>query len=116
MRRREMDRYRSLLEQKRADLMERVREALAGAGEQGEGAPDLGDRALSTTSQEMLLQLSSGERRTLKLLDEALRRVDQGTFGRCVNCGAPIQLERLKAVPWARHCFECEELQDHGKI
>jgi DnaK suppressor protein len=116
MRRREQERYRGLLEQKRSELMQRVREALAGAGESGEGAPDLGDRALTTTSQEMLLQLSAGERRILKLIDEALGRIETGNYGTCVHCGGTIQKARLEAIPWARHCIECQELQDRGEI
>ncbi len=116
MRRRDQQRYRKLLEEKRSELMDRVRQALAGAGAEAEGAPDLGDRALTTTSQEMLLQLSVGERKILRLIDEALERIEEGTYGACVHCGGPIQKARLEAIPWARHCIECQELQDRGEI
>jgi len=116
MRRREQEHYRKLLEQKRADLMQRVRSALADAGNPGEGGPDLGDRAVTTTSQEILFQLSGEEREVLRLVDEALERIGEGSYGKCVHCGGPIQKARLEAVPWARHCIECQELQDRGLI
>ncbi len=116
MRRRELEHYRKLLDRKRADLIARVRNALADAGREGEGAPDLGDRAVTTTSQEVLFQLSAEERDVLRLIDEALHRIEDGSYGKCVHCGGPIQTARLEAVPWARHCIECQELQDRGLI
>ena len=116
MRQRELEHYRKLLVQKREDLTMRVRNALADAGRPGEGAPDLGDRALTTTSQEILFQLSGEERDVLRLVEEALERIERGGYGKCVHCGGPIQKARLEAVPWARHCIDCQELQDRGEI
>ena len=116
MRERELERFRAALERKRADLLQGVRSALADAGSEAEGEPDLGDRALSTTSQEILFQLSGEERAVLRLVDEALARIEDGTYGTCVHCGRPIQPARLEAVPWARHCIECQELQDRGEL
>ncbi|MEB2362738.1 MAG: TraR/DksA family transcriptional regulator [Bryobacteraceae bacterium] len=45
----------------------------------------------------------------LKLIDAALRRLDEGTFGKCEDCGRPIALKRLEAIPWASRCVPCQE-------
>ena len=112
---REEERYRRLLEGKREELMRRVRAATRPLGEAGE-EPDFTDRATATMSQETLLALSSGERTILRLIDEALRRMEAGGYGVCVHCERPIQPARLEAVPWARHCIDCQELQDRGML
>ncbi len=111
----DLTRYRRLLEGKREELLRRVHAAtrpLEGVA----GEPDFTDRASSTASQETLLALSSGERAILKLVEEALGRIEAGTYGVCVACERPIQPARLEAVPWARHCIDCQELQDRGLL
>lgn len=113
----DMDKYRELLLAKRVELMDRVRTSRDSETEEGTAeAPDLGDRALSTLSREMLYSLSAGERETLRLIDQSLDRMSDGSYGKCTNCGREIQTGRLTAVPWARHCIECQELQDRGEI
>lgn len=59
------------------------------------------------------LALDSRERRTQKLndIEAALRRVDQGTYGICENCGKEIGERRLQALPWALFCLACAEGQ-----
>ena len=113
----EMDRFRELLLSKRAELTDRVRAARSSEAEESESeAPDLGDRALSTVSRDLRYQLSTGERDVVRRIDWALGQVTEGTYGLCVHCGSEVQLGRLRAVPWARHCIDCQELQDRGEI
>ena len=52
----------------------------------------------------------------MRLIDEALREITAGSYGECSHCGKPIQRKRLEAVPWARHCLDCQDLQDRGLI
>jgi DnaK suppressor protein len=52
----------------------------------------------------------------LQLVDEALNRIEQGNYGECVHCGGPVEVKRLEAVPWARHCIPCQEKQDQGLL
>jgi DnaK suppressor protein len=113
----DVGRFRSLLLDKRTELLDRVRAARTSEHEEGkEGAPDLGDRALETVSRDLLYQLSTGERETLRRIDVALKRLEDGDFGTCLHCGRDVQAARLEAVPWARHCIDCQELQDRGEI
>ncbi len=117
MKRSELDRFRKLLVAKRAELLARVRAARSSEHEESESeAPDLGDRALSTMSRDLLYQLSTGERDQVRRIDWALSRIDEGGYGLCVHCGKQVQPGRLQAVPWARHCVDCQELQDRGEI
>ena len=81
-----------------------------------EQAQDMVDRATSAYTREFAFSLSEADRRTLLLIDQALLRLDQGTYGVCVHCQGNVQEKRLEAVPWARHCLECQELQDKGLL
>ncbi len=117
MNRKQLDTYRTLLEDKRIRLLARVKAARAKEQEGSpEDAPDLGDRALSTMTRDLTYRLTAGERDLLRRIDEALDRIDAGSYGECLNCGKKVQPARLDAVPWARHCIDCQELQDLGQL
>jgi len=112
-----MERFRKQLLAKRQDLLSRVLSARSSEMEASDAdAPDLGDRALSNVSLDLSYQLSAGERDLLRRIDEAIARIDKGEYGECVHCGKKVQMARLEAVPWARHCVSCQELQDRGEI
>ena len=81
-----------------------------------EQAQDMVDRATSAYTREFAFSLSESDRKTLLLIDQALLRIDQGTYGVCVHCQGQMQEKRLEAVPWARHCLECQEMQDKGLL
>ena len=81
-----------------------------------ESAQDMADRATSAYTKEFVYSLSESDRKVLLLIDEALSRLDAGTYGTCVNCASPVQEKRIEAVPWARHCLDCQELQDKGLL
>jgi DnaK suppressor protein len=117
MRARERKRLQKTLQVKRADLLGRVKEIRSSVTEGNDlEAPDLGDRALTSITRDLKYQLTTGEREIVRRIDAALDRIDAGTYGECVHCGKKVQLGRLEAVPWARHCIECQELQDRGEI
>jgi DnaK suppressor protein len=77
---------------------------------------DPADKASSSYTKELLFSQSTNERITLKQIDEALERISGGVFGECVNCGDDIQIKRLEAIPWARYCIKCQELQEQGLL
>ena len=117
MRRREMQKFRKQLLAKREDVLGRVKSARTSELEANDAdAPDLGDRALSNVTLDLSYQLSSSERDLVKRIDAAIDRIDAGDYGVCVHCGKKVQMARLEAVPWARHCVDCQELQDRGEI
>ena len=69
---------------------------------------DQGDESIA--DQVAGLNAELADRRALEIhaIDEALRRIDQGTYGICVDCGTDIAFERLKAFPMAKRCIDCK--------
>jgi DnaK suppressor protein len=60
----------------------------------------------------MQLGHKSGDRALLGAVEAALKRISEGTFGECLNCGQEINAKRLEALPWVRYCISCQELID----
>lgn len=117
MNKRQLERYSKQLMAKREELLHLVQAARTSEKEGGtKDAPDLGDRALSTVIRDLSYQLTVGERDLVRRIDEALDRIESKEYGACLECGKKVQVGRLDAVPWARHCIECQELQDRGEI
>jgi DnaK suppressor protein len=76
---------------------------------------DEGDRATASQAKEMTWLRTSQERGLLELIDAALARIQDGTFGECLHCGQEIGEKRLTAIPWTRYCITCQELiEQHG--
>jgi len=73
---------------------------------------DEGDRANTSLAREIDLAQKSRDRAVLALVDAALKRISEGTFGNCLNCGQEINPKRLEALPWVRCCITCQELID----
>ena len=88
----------------------------AGQEASDEGSDDIVDRANNAYSRELLFSLSDGERHTLLRIEEALARIESGAYGICTNCGNEIRPGRLKAMPWARYCIDCQELAEKGML
>ena len=77
---------------------------------------DPADQASNSYTKELLFSQSTNERNILRLIEEALDRITEGSYGDCVNCGQDIQAKRLEALPWARYCIKCQELQEQGSL
>ena len=108
---------RRQLQAKRKEVLEGVSRAREmGSVETESGAPDIADRATSAFQREFSFSLSENEGQMLRLIDEAIARLDNGRFGLCIHCEQPIEKQRLQAVPWARHCIACQEQQDRGEL
>jgi len=71
---------------------------------------DEADRANASQAKEMTWLRTSQERGLLGLIDAALSRIHEGTFGECVHCGQQIGAKRLAAIPWTQYCITCQEL------
>jgi DnaK suppressor protein len=74
------------------------------------------DRANFDSDRDLALSLSDNERETLLQIEEALRRISTGAFGSCTSCSKPIGELRLNAIPWARYCIDCQELEEKGLL
>jgi RNA polymerase-binding transcription factor DksA len=101
------------------DLKELEEEALRPAG--GEAAGGLSDVPIHPADvsaenyeEEVTVGLLENEDLLLTEVNDALNRIDRGTYGRCENCGQPIAKERLDALPYARYCLRCARLLQGG--
>jgi len=74
--------------------------------------PDMGDQASAETDMNFMLRLRGREQRLLKKIDEAIERIDNGTFGICDDCGDEIDFKRLEARPVTTMCIQCKILQE----
>ena len=82
-----------------------------------ESALDDGDWSVIDLSEDISLRQLSAHRGTLLKIDEALRKLDEGTYGICEDCGEAINEGRLKVLPFAIYCVECQEkLEQMEKI
>lgn len=112
-----LEHYRGLLNQHRQEILSMYqRDLRVGQEANDEGTEDIVDRANNAYSREFIFQFSGKERQLLIQIEQALGRVDGGTYGVCANCGEPIAPQRLEAVPWARYCVDCQEREERGLL
>jgi len=108
---RELQRYKQLLLAKLDELSATRAEALAPVmGARGPRG-DLIDQAAVQTEVEFQIHLYQTDSRLSRAIEDALARINWGTFGVCETCKKPISKARLEAVPWTRLCRECKERQ-----
>ena len=72
---------------------------------------DLADQASGNNEVHIQLKLKQTDAKILQAIEEALQRVEAGTYGLCRDCGQPIADARLDAIPWTRVCITCKEKQ-----
>ena len=78
--------------------------------------PDPVDLAVKNYSKNVMMAVSENDSRQLVLINEALERIEDEEYGLCQNCEVEILPNRLNAVPWARYCINCQELQEQGLL
>ncbi len=88
----------------------------AGQESTDDNADDFADRANNSYNRELMFSLSANERQMLIRIEEAMTRLEDGSYGRCDHCSEPIGLPRLKALPWARYCIGCQEREEMGLL
>jgi DnaK suppressor protein len=81
-----------------------------------DGTEDIVDRANNSYNREFMFALSDTERLILIEIEGALERLDSGAYGTCLNCRESIAKARLRALPWARYCIDCQEQAEQGVI
>jgi RNA polymerase-binding transcription factor DksA len=110
----------SLRSRLRGDLDRMTDEALRRQSTGGSGSLSsvplhMADLGTENYDQEFTLGLIENEQGTLELINEALDRMERGTFGQCAECGEPISKPRLQAIPYARHCIRCARKLEGGE-
>jgi len=99
--------YRLRLRQKRQEVLSGLGVKFDTLARMGRVAED--DQAQMSHEEFVTLRLNSLDYGQLRLVDEALDRLDSGDYGICLCCEEPIPAKRLNALPWARYCVPCQE-------
>jgi DnaK suppressor protein len=117
MDKKKLDYFRKRLETRQQELRRMVsRTQQDGRSADEDTAQDIADRAASSYNKEFLFHQSNNDRQLLQMVDSALSRIREGSFGECISCGKEINPKRLEAVPWTRHCIECQEKLEQGRL
>ena len=112
-----LDYYKKKLLARREELMKTIaRTAEEGRLADEDPTVDLADKAANSYTKEFLFSQSNNERQLLQMVEKALARIREGSFGECIHCGKEINAKRLEAVPWTRHCIECQEKLEQGLL
>lgn len=118
MEKKQSEQFRKVLEERQRLLRESVvrAEQDGRTADASDAAQDIADRASSSYQKEFLFHQSSNDRQLLQLVEGALGRIREGSFGECVSCAEEINPKRLEAVPWARYCISCQEKLEQGLL
>jgi RNA polymerase-binding transcription factor len=109
--------YKKRLQARREELL-RVIARTEQEGREADEDPtvDLADKAANSYTKEFLFGQTHNDRAMLQLIDDALRRIKNESFGQCISCEQELQQKRLEAVPWTRYCIACQEKQERGQL
>ena len=113
----DVERFKELLEEERR----RVQDAIEYLHKENPGSIEdetddettdnhIAETATVTLDREIDYTLEENSEHVLAEIEGALKRIEAGTYGVCVNCGKPIAEERLAAIPWATYCIDCKRL------
>jgi DnaK suppressor protein len=105
----QLEYFRQKLLRWRAELLDESTETLSSLQNENLAEPDLADRATRETDRAIELRTRDRERKLITKIDEALRRIDEGSYGYCEETNEPISLRRLEARPIATLSLEAQE-------
>jgi len=113
LRKRELQKFRKLLEEQRTQLLESAKKALSGDIHlDPDDFPDEIDTASSEVGLAFIGRLRERERGLLNKIEAALEKIEEGSFGECEQCGEEIGIKRLEARPVAELCIDCKAEQE----
>ncbi len=119
----DIERFKQTLLEKRREIIGNVNEMedetlkksrLDAAGDLSSMPIHMADIGTDNYEQEFALGLMDGERKLLREIDQALERIEQGTYGICQATGKPMANARLEAKPWAKYCVEYARKTEQG--
>lgn len=103
-----MQEIKKKLETKKNEIEQRLQALLKDKRRYGEAIPqDFSDQAQMIENDEVIDSLDKLEREELSQINEALKKLENGSYGVCINCGSEISINRLRAMPYALLCIDC---------
>jgi len=107
-----LEAFRTMLIQKINELLTEAGKTVSEMTNGKENFPDPNDRASLESDRNFELRIRDRERKLILKMQEAIKRIDDGTFGICESCGGPISEKRLMARPVTTDCIECKTKQE----
>ncbi|MEZ0323729.1 MAG: TraR/DksA family transcriptional regulator [Hydrogenothermaceae bacterium] len=108
----DLEKIKEKLLEKRQQILSSLEEASKTDINEKTGVEDSADTVTSELSRETHYRLTQVDLETLYLIDLALRKIENGTYGICEECGAVIGEKRLEAIPWVRLCIDCSQNEE----
>ncbi len=112
MNKKQREYFRGRLNDWKNEILRESKETLLNLAEDTSKMPDPADRASSETERSLELRTRDRQRKLISKIDDALARIDEGTYGYCEETGSPIGIERLKARPIATLSIEAQEAHE----
>ncbi len=121
----DIERFKLILLEKRREILRNVNEIedealkksrLDASGDLSSMPIHMADLGTDNYEQEFALGLMDSERKLLQEIDDAMQRIEQGTYGICEGTGKPIAKARLEAKPWARYCVKYARMLEQGLV
>jgi RNA polymerase-binding protein DksA len=113
MNKKDAKRYEKILEEKKKELITELlhdNEDYSGLSDESMG--DLVDQAYKMAEKDLIFGMSQNEKATLQMINAALERIADGTFGVCAACGLHIEPKRLEIMPYAIKCIKCKTVEE----
>jgi DnaK suppressor protein len=107
-----LEKFKTQLMEKRDAILNEAGKTLSEMTDQNSNVPDPNDRATIESDRSFELRIRERERTLLGKIEEALERVEEGSFGICEECGEDIGMKRLEARPVTTLCIDCKTLQE----
>jgi len=108
----ELSQFKKQLESMKVEINSDVEKTLTEMTSQTGNIPDPNDRATMESDRSFELRIRGRERKLMEKVDEALARIEDGTYGICAGCGEEIAVKRLQARPVAKFCIDCKTKQE----
>ena len=108
MTKQKLEYFRNLLMSQRRQAIEDLRADRTTALEGDDGVEDIGEMSELDLNRSVAFELAARESHLIQDIDDALSRIENGTYGQCVRCGEPLDEERLKAMPTAKYGPKCQ--------
>ncbi len=104
--------FKKLLQQQMQSLADEAKETVVEMTDEDDTFPDPNDRATLESDRNFVLRIRDRERKLKTKIEQALERIENGTFGICDECGDDISEQRLKVRPVTTLCIKCKEEQE----
>lgn len=104
--------FRTQLLEKKEEILNEAGKTLSDMTDHTSNVPDPNDRATLESGRSFELRIRDRERKLLSKIDEAISRIDEGSYGNCEECDERIGLKRLEARPVTTLCIDCKTIQE----